>query len=42
LVEQDGDVITANGPYGTREFADSIIKALEYTVGTGTGRQYLR
>jgi putative intracellular protease/amidase len=42
LVEQDGDVITANGPYATREFAESILKALRWSVGSGSGRQYLR
>lgn len=42
LVEQDGDVITASGPYATREFAEDIIKAIKWSVGTGSGRQYLR
>jgi putative intracellular protease/amidase len=43
ISEQDGQVITANGPYGTREFADSIVKALDWSSGTGAhGRQYLR
>lgn len=42
LVEQDGDIITANGPYATREFADSIIKALKWSEGKGDGRKYLR
>lgn len=46
LVEQDGDIITANGPYAMRELAESIIKALEWadegTNGEHTGRTYLR
>lgn len=43
LVEQDGDIITANGPYGTREFADSVVKALKWSsVVTGNGRTFLR
>jgi putative intracellular protease/amidase len=42
LVEQDGDVLTANGPYATREFAESIMKALKWSVGSGNGRTYLR
>jgi protease I len=43
IVEQDGQVITANGPYGTREFADTIIKALKYASGIASqGRPYLR
>lgn len=42
LVEQDGDIITANGPYATRELAESVIKALEWSSGEGTGRPYLR
>lgn len=42
LVEQDGDIITANGPYATRELAESVIKALEWSSGEGAGRPYLR
>lgn len=42
LVEQDGDIITATGPYATREFADTIIKALSWSSGSGSGRRYLR
>jgi protease I len=43
LVEQDGDIITANGPYATRELAESIIKALEWAnERKHTGRTYLR
>ena len=46
LIEQDGEIITAHNPYATRELAESIIKALEWssiegTEGT-TGRPYLR
>ena len=43
LVEQDGDIITASGPYATREVAKSLIKALEWAdQDTGSGRAYLR
>lgn len=43
ISEQDGQIITANGPYGTREFADAIIKTLEYSSGiVPEGRPYLR
>lgn len=43
LVEQDDDIITANGPYATRELAESVIKALEWSDGESrTGRAYLR
>jgi protease I len=42
LLEQDGDIITANGPYATKEVAETIIKALEWSSGEGTGRPYLR
>lgn len=44
IVEQDGDIITANGPYGTREFGEAIVKALIWSKSTNklSGRQYLR
>lgn len=44
IVEQDGDLITANGPYGTREFAEAIIKALAWSKkpASANGRQYLK
>jgi putative intracellular protease/amidase len=43
LVEQDGDIITAHNPYATRELAESIIKALEWSdEGERHGRTYLR
>lgn len=43
LVEQDGDIITANGPYATRELADSVIKAIEWGDKSDlAGRSYLR
>lgn len=44
LVEQDGDVITATGPYATRELAESIVKALEWSSegNQRSGRTYLR
>lgn len=42
LVEQDGDILTASGPYAVRELAENLIKALEWASGEGTGRRYLR
>lgn len=43
IVEQDGDIITASGPYATRELAESIVKALEWADGDSKdGRPYLR
>ena len=43
IVEQDGDVITASGPYAVRELAESVIKALEWSDGDSkSGRPYLR
>lgn len=43
LVEQDGDIITANGPYAVKELAESVIKALEWSDGDNrSGRPYLR
>lgn len=43
LVEQDGDIITASGPYAVRELAESVIKALEWSDGESKdGRPYLR
>jgi len=43
LIEQDGDIITANGPYATKELAESVVKALECSdEGVKTGRTYLR
>lgn len=43
LVEQDGDIITANGPYATRELAEIVVKALEWSdESPRSGRKYLR
>lgn len=43
LVEQDGDIITANGPYATRELAEAVVKALEWADKADlSGRTYLR
>lgn len=42
LIEQDGDILTASGPYGVRELAESFIKALEWADGAKAGRNYLR
>jgi putative intracellular protease/amidase len=43
LVEQDGDIITANGPYAVRELAETLIKALEWADKSElSGRTFLR
>lgn len=43
LVEQDGDIITANGPYATKEVASAVIKALSWNDDFEKhGRKYLR
>jgi protease I len=43
LIVQDGNLITANGPYATRELAESVVKALECSdESPGLGRKYLR
>jgi putative intracellular protease/amidase len=43
LIEQDGDILTANGPYAVRELAESIIKALEWSDEENIkGKPYLR
>lgn len=43
LIEQDGDVITANGPYAVKELAESVVKALEWSDKSDlAGRTYLR
>lgn len=44
IVEQDGDIITASGPYATIEFAEAIIKALQWQTSSQSlgGRAYLR
>lgn len=43
LVEQDGDIITGNGPYATRELAEAVVKALEWSDKADlSGRTYLR
>lgn len=44
IVEQDSDLITANGPHATREFAEAIVKALEWNrkASSNNGREYLR
>lgn len=41
LVEIDNNLITASGPYGTREFAEAIVEYLAEGE-THTGRKYLR
>lgn len=43
IIEQDGDLITANGPHATREFAEAIVKALNWADDNSLeGRRYLR
>lgn len=43
LVEQDGNIITASGPYAVRELAETVVKALEYANAENlNGRNYLR
>lgn len=41
LVEKDGNLITASGPYGTREFGEEIVEYFSEDEGL-SGRKFLR
>lgn len=42
IVERDGNVISVNGPYGVREFAEELVKVLGTEENSLEGRKYLR
>ncbi len=44
ITEVDENILTANGPYSTREFTNNLITAIkqENTLNSGFGRVYLR